>query len=98
MQPAGLAEIERARRDGRWDAAYAPASRAEVPPDLAAALAATPAAKAFFDTLDAKNRYAVLFRLQQAKRPETRARRLREFVEMLTRGEKLHPDVGTRAC
>src|SRR5207244_2228373 len=70
MTPAGLAEVAAARADGRWDAAYAPASTAEVPADLAAALAADPAAKAFFDALDGTNRYAILYRIQDAKKPE----------------------------
>lgn len=91
MRPAGLKEIERARADGRWDAAYDPGSASVVPPDLQAALDANPPAQAFFATLDAQNRYAVLFRLQTAKRAETRARRLESFVTMLARGEKLHP-------
>lgn len=91
MQPAGLAEVERAQADGRWEAAYAPSSRAEVPPDLQAALDAEPRAKAFFATLNARNRYAVLFRTHTAKRPETRARRIAQFVAMLARGETLHP-------
>ena len=91
MQPAGLKEIERAQADGRWEAAYDSGSQSKVPPDLQAALDAQPAAKAFFATLDSQNRYAVLFRLQTAKRPETRARRIENFVAMLARGEKLHP-------
>lgn len=91
MQPAGLAEIERARADGRWDAAYDAQSVATVPPDLQAALDANRKAKAFFATLDSRNRYAVLFRTQGAKKPETRARRIAQFVEMLAKGEKLHP-------
>ena len=91
MLPAGLREIERAKADGRWDAAYDSSSRSSVPPDLQAALDAVPAAKKFFATLDSQNRYAVLFRLQTAKRAETRARRIEAFVAMLARGEKLHP-------
>ncbi|HEU4403724.1 MAG TPA: YdeI/OmpD-associated family protein [Polyangiaceae bacterium] len=91
MRPPGLEQVERARRDGRWDAAYDSPGRATVPDDLAAALAATPRAKAFFATLDSRNRYAVLYRVQTAKRPETRARNIARFVEMLARGEKLHP-------
>ncbi len=90
MQPAGLAEVERARRDGRWEAAYDSQSKAEVPEDLAAALAENPAARDFFATLDSANRYAVLFRVHNAKRPETRARKITQFVEMLARGEKIH--------
>jgi uncharacterized protein YdeI (YjbR/CyaY-like superfamily) len=91
MKPAGLSEMKRAQADGRWQAAYDPGSMSKVPPDLQAALDAQPRAKAFFGTLDSRNRYAVLFRLQTAKRAETRARRIETFVAMLTRGEKLHP-------
>jgi uncharacterized protein YdeI (YjbR/CyaY-like superfamily) len=91
MQPAGLAEVERARGDGRWDAAYDGQRRAEVPPDLAAALAASPRAAKVFATLDARNRYAVLFRVHTAKKAETRAARIARFVAMLARGELLHP-------
>ena len=92
MHAAGQKEIDRAKADGRWDAAYDGGRAATVPPDLQAAFDANPKAKAFFATLDSTNRYAVLFRLQTAKKPETRERRLRQFVEMLARGEKLHPD------
>jgi uncharacterized protein YdeI (YjbR/CyaY-like superfamily) len=91
MRPAGLAEVERAKGDGRWEAAYDSSKTAEVPPDLQAALDANAGAKAFFATLDRGNRYAVLFRVQTATKPETRARRIRQFVEMLGRREKLHP-------
>jgi len=91
MRPAGLREIERAKADGRWDAAYAPPSRAEPPDDLLAALEANPAARAQFAALDSANRYAILYRLQDAKKPETRAARLEKFVAMLERGETLHP-------
>ncbi len=91
MRSAGLAEIERAKQDGRWERAYAPSSTATVPPDLAAALDESPAAKAFFATLDSRNRYSVLHRIGQAKKPETRARRIEKFVAMLAAGEKLHP-------
>lgn len=91
MKASGLAEIKRAKADGRWEAAYAPFSRAAVPPDLQEALDAAPRAKAFFATLDGQNRYAVLFRLHQAKRPETRARRIGQFVDMLATGRKIHP-------
>ena len=90
MQPAGLAEVERARKDGRWDAAYDSPSRARVPPDLAVALDAAPRAKAFFESLDARNRYAILFRLHHAKKAETRAKRIEKFVAMLKRREKIH--------
>jgi uncharacterized protein YdeI (YjbR/CyaY-like superfamily) len=91
MQPAGLREVDRARQDGRWDAAYASASMATVPDDLQEALDGNPAAARFFATLDGRNRYAVLFRVQNAKRAETRARKITQFVEMLSRGEKIHP-------
>lgn len=91
MQPAGLAEMQRAQADGRWQAAYDPQSASTVPPDLQAAFDAQPAAQAFFETLDSKNRYAVLFRLQTAKLAATRARRIETFVVMLARDEKLHP-------
>lgn len=91
MRPAGQKEIERARADGRWAAAYDGGRAATVPSDLQAAFDANPKAQAFFAALDSTNRYAVLFRLQTAKKPETRERRLRQFVEMLARGEKLHP-------
>ncbi|HEX7637692.1 MAG TPA: YdeI/OmpD-associated family protein, partial [Burkholderiaceae bacterium] len=90
MRPAGLAQVEAARADGRWDAAYDGARNAEVPPDLRAALDALPAAAAFFETLNAANRYAVLWRVQTAVKPETRARRIAQLVAMLGRGEKIH--------
>ncbi|WP_328922973.1 YdeI/OmpD-associated family protein [Streptomyces griseoaurantiacus] len=90
MRPPGQAEIDRARADGRWEAAYDGARTATVPEDLAAALAAVPAAAAFFETLDRRNRYAVLYRVQDAKKAETRARRIEKFVAMLARGEKPH--------
>ncbi|WP_327696072.1 YdeI/OmpD-associated family protein [Streptomyces sp. NBC_00459] len=91
MRPQGLAEIERAKADGRWEAAYDSARTATVPDDLAAALAADPAAAASFETLDRQNRYAILYRIQDAKRAETRARRIEKYVEMLAKGEKLLP-------
>jgi uncharacterized protein YdeI (YjbR/CyaY-like superfamily) len=90
MKPAGVRAVERARRNGRWDQAYDPHSRSEVPPDLAAALARNRQARQFFDTLTGANRYAVLFRIQTAVRPETRARRIEQFVAMLARGETFH--------
>lgn len=92
MQPAGLAEVRRAQADGRWAAAYDSPSRATVPADLAAALDARPRAAAFFATVSSTNRYAVLHRIHTAKRPETRARRIAHFVDMLERGEVVHPD------
>jgi len=91
MQPAGLAEVERAKADGRWEAAYDAPSTATVPDDLRAALDADPEASAFFETLDSNNRYAILHRLQEAKKPETRVRRIEKFVAMLSRGETIHP-------
>lgn len=90
MRPAGLAQVEAAKADGRWDEAYAPQSRAQVPPDLEAALDANPKAASFFATLKGANRYAILYRIDDAKRPETRARRIQTFVAMLERGETLH--------
>ena len=91
MKPPGLTEVERAKGDGRWEAAYDSQSRATVPPDLAKALAANPRAARFFETLESHNRYAVLFRIHTAKKPETRAMRVEKFVAMLSRHEKLHP-------
>lgn len=91
MQPAGLDQVERARKDGRWEAAYDSPSKAEVPADLEAALARNARAEAFFATLDRANRYAILWRIQTAKKAETRARRIGEFIEMLQKHEKLHP-------
>lgn len=91
MEPAGLAEVERAQADGRWAAAYAGQASADVPADLAAALAADVEATAMFDLLTKANRYAVIWRVGQAKRPETRARRIQQFVDMLARGETPHP-------
>ncbi|HXE44859.1 MAG TPA: YdeI/OmpD-associated family protein [Conexibacter sp.] len=90
MRPAGLAQVEAARADGRWAAAYDGQRSAAVPPDLQAALDADPAAAAFFATLRGANRYAILYRVQDAKRPETRARRIARFTAMLARGETLH--------
>src|SRR5215203_675579 len=91
MRPAGLAEVERAKQDGRWDAAYDSHSTATVPDDLQAALDSNAEAKAFFATLNSTNRYAILFRIQTAKKAETRARRIQEFIAMLERHEKMHP-------
>jgi uncharacterized protein YdeI (YjbR/CyaY-like superfamily) len=91
LKPAGLAEVERAQRDGRWEAAYESQSTSTVPEDLRVALDQHPKAKAFFATLDRANRYAILYRLGDAKRPETRARRLAQYVVMLEEGRKLHP-------
>ena len=91
MHPAGLAAVERARADGRWEAAYPGQSKIEVPADLATALAAAPKAKANFELLSSQNRYAVLFRIHSAKRSDTRTRRIEDFVAMLARGETVHP-------
>jgi uncharacterized protein YdeI (YjbR/CyaY-like superfamily) len=90
MRPAGLAQIAMARTDGRWDVAYAPASTAEAPPDLAAVLDANPKAAAFFATLTGANRYAILYRIGAVKTPEARARKIAQFVAMLERGETIH--------
>ncbi len=91
MHPAGRAEVERAQADGRWQSAYRGAATIEVPHDLAAALAADPAARAMFDVLSGQNRYAVLYRVHEAKRADTRERRIRDFVAMLARGETVYP-------
>ena len=90
MQPAGLAEVERAKADGRWAAAYEGPATIDVPKDLADALKARPKAQAMFAILTAQNRYAVLYRIHGAKKPETRARRIAQFVDMLARGETVY--------
>jgi uncharacterized protein YdeI (YjbR/CyaY-like superfamily) len=90
MRPPGLAEIERAKKDGRWEAAYDSPRTITVPEDLRAALDKNRKASEFFEKLDSRNRYAVLFRIHTAKKAETRAKRIREFVGMLERGEKIH--------
>jgi uncharacterized protein YdeI (YjbR/CyaY-like superfamily) len=97
MHPAGVAEVERAKADGRWEAAYAGSASIEVPPDLAAALTAEPRARAMFEILTAQNRYAVLYRIDTAKRAETRSRRIEQFVAMLARGETVYPQKRTLA-
>jgi uncharacterized protein YdeI (YjbR/CyaY-like superfamily) len=91
MQPAGLREVERAKADGRWDAAYDAPSTATVPDDLQAALDANAAAAEHFARLSSQNRYSILHRVQTAKKPETRVRRIEKFVAMLARGETLYP-------
>ncbi len=91
MKPPGLAAVEKARADGRWEAAYDSSSTMAVPPDFQAALDKSKAAKAFFATLNAANRYAILWRIQTAKKAETRAKRITTFIEMLEKKEKLHP-------
>ncbi|WP_460306596.1 YdeI/OmpD-associated family protein [Actinocorallia aurea] len=90
MRPAGLAQVEAAKADGRWESAYAPQSSREVPPDLQAALDAEPEAAAFFAGLSSQNRFAVVFRVEEAKRAETRAARIVKFVQMLKEGKTLH--------
>jgi uncharacterized protein YdeI (YjbR/CyaY-like superfamily) len=91
MQPAGLREVERAKADGRWEAAYDGQRSATVPDDLAAALDADSHARAFFDALNATNRFAIVYRVNDAKRPETRARRIAKYVAMCAAGEKIYP-------
>jgi uncharacterized protein YdeI (YjbR/CyaY-like superfamily) len=90
LRPAGAAEVAAAKADGRWEAAYEGARTSKIPDDLRRELDASPAAAAFFADLDSANRYAITYRLAEAKKPETRARRLRKFVAMLERGEKIH--------
>ena len=91
MRASGLREIDRAKADGRWERAYAAASTAKVPDDLRAALAKNKKAAAFFETLDARNRYAILYRTHNAKKAETRAARIAKFIAMLAAGETIHP-------
>ena len=91
MTDAGRAEVERAKADGRWEAAYGSQGTAEIPEDLAAAIAANPDAQAWFDVLTGTNRFALYFRVTQAKRPETRARRIADLVDKLSRGETPYP-------
>jgi uncharacterized protein YdeI (YjbR/CyaY-like superfamily) len=91
MQPAGLREVEAARADGRWDAAYEGQATATVPPDLARELDLNPVAKEFFGTLNSVNRYAILYRIQDAKRPQTRADRIAKYVAMLNEHKTIHP-------
>lgn len=96
MHPAGVAEVERAKADGRWEAAYAGPASIEVPQDLATALAAKPKAQALFGALNSQNRYAILYRIAAAKRADTRAQRIERFVAMLARGETIYPQKRTR--
>jgi uncharacterized protein YdeI (YjbR/CyaY-like superfamily) len=91
MQPAGLRAVEQAKADGRWDAAYDGQRAAGIPDDLRQALEQNPTAAEFFASLDSANRYAILYRLQEAKKPETRARRLERYVAMLNEQQKIHP-------
>jgi uncharacterized protein YdeI (YjbR/CyaY-like superfamily) len=96
MTERGIAAVESAKRDGRWEQAYEPQSTAAVPEDLQRALDANPDAAAFFDRVSSSNRYAVLYRIADAKKPETRARRIEQYVAMLARGETLHPQAEPR--
>lgn len=98
MREPGLREVELAKADGRWAAAYAGARTIEIPEDLRAALDAAPDAAAAFATLDGANRYAILYRVHDVKRPETRARRIGEFVAMLKRGERIHPTAARKGA
>jgi uncharacterized protein YdeI (YjbR/CyaY-like superfamily) len=91
MKPAGLREVERAKADGRWAAAYESPSTAVVPDDLERELAKSDRAREFFAALDRRNRYAILYRIQDAKKPETRARRIAKYVAMLDEGKKIYP-------
>ena len=95
MRPAGRAEVERAKADGRWDKAYGGSSALEIPDDLATALAADPRAQAMFEILTSANRFAVVHRVNGAKRPETRAKRITQYVEQLARGETIYPQQRT---
>jgi len=91
MMPAGLRAIENAKRNGRWDTAYHSAKSSSIPEDFLAAMAKSRKAKTFFETLNSANRYAILFRIQTAKKAETRARRIEQFIGMLERHEQIHP-------
>ena len=91
MTPAGLAQVQAAKADGRWDAAYAGGKDAEVPQDFLDALTRNPEAAETYKTLNAQNRFAIYYRLTSAKRPETRAKRFADFIDMLARGERIHP-------
>ena len=91
MQPAGLRELDAAKADGRWEAAYAGSRTIEVPEDLTRALRRNAAARKAFDQLDSQNRYAILYRIHDAKRADTRARRIAQFVDMLAEGRTIHP-------
>jgi len=97
MQVPGLGEVERAKRDGRWERAYDGARSSSMPADLVAALARNARARAFFETLDGANRYAILYRVQTAKKPETRAERIKRFVALCARHETIHPPRRTKS-
>ncbi|MDQ1726981.1 MAG: hypothetical protein QOK14_1026 [Frankiaceae bacterium] len=92
MQPAGIAAVESAKSDGRWDTAYAGQAKAEISSDLSQALTANPAAAATFQQLSSANRYAIIYRLNAVKLPQTRSRKLAQYIDMLTRGESIHPN------
>jgi uncharacterized protein YdeI (YjbR/CyaY-like superfamily) len=91
MQPAGIAAVDAAKADGRWQRAYRGQAGAQIPPDLRQALAAAPDAAATFEQLDAANRYAIIYRLDTVKRAETRSRKLAQYIDMLSRGAAVHP-------
>ncbi len=97
MLPAGRAAVEAAQADGRWQAAYAPQSEAEMPAELVAAIAANPDAQAMFEVLTKANRYALIYRLGAVKRPATRERKIADFVAMLARHETIHPQTARPA-
>ena len=96
MKPAGVRTVESAKADGRWDAAYASQSKADIPADFQTALDANSQAKAFFATLNRVNRYAIYFRIQNAKKPETRAKNIAKFIEMLAQGKTIYPQKPVR--
>ena len=91
MQAAGLAAVDAAKADGRWQVAYCGQASASAPPDLSDALAANPDAALTFEQLDSANRYSIIFRLNAVRRPDTRARKLAEYIEMLSHGDSIHP-------
>jgi uncharacterized protein YdeI (YjbR/CyaY-like superfamily) len=95
MHPAGIAEVDRAKSDGRFEAAYAGQATIEVPPELAIRLASNPPARAMFEILTSQNRYAILYRIDSAKQAQTKLRRIERFVDMLARGETIHPQKRT---
>jgi uncharacterized protein YdeI (YjbR/CyaY-like superfamily) len=95
MKPAGLEQVKRAKADGRWEAAYPPQSQAEIPADLQLALDANPKAKRLFSKLDSANRYAILYRVHHATKPAARASKIEQYVQMLARGETIHPSKAT---
>ena len=98
MKPAGIAAVDAAKADGRWENAYHSSSTAEVPADFIAALKKSRKAEAFFQTLNKANRYSFLYRIHNAKKPETRAKRIKDFVAMLARGEQFHPSLASKTA